>query len=332
MTKPLNTQLSQQDGPVPRSGSRTRTWLVALLGFGAADLLVLNLWAIPKLIAPTATTTDIRAAQSGDQQAAPSTPEPQLQPAAAVAAQVAEPKQPDTAPDRAAQAEAPGAEVAADQEPAAEAPAAPAVPAESPAEEGARKYEAELARAAPAPQPSAAQLKPRENPPEPEAAQPPAPAQPPAGVTAEAYAPAESSASSAFAIRAAQRAVQLALADRSASNNPFAGLTESDKPLSQIFFSMGNFMLGPNGKQVLERLLPQLTSDDRPVLIVGSADPSGSEPINEKLSDARAQSVAEWMLVHGVDAGRIHTRAIGHEGAVGSTLDRRVDIWLGGSR
>jgi outer membrane protein OmpA-like peptidoglycan-associated protein len=82
----------------------------------------------------------------------------------------------------------------------------------------------------------------------------------------------------------------------------------------------------------LERLLPRLLSDERPILIVGSADPSGSEQVNEKLSDARAQAVAEWLLIHGVDAGRIQTRAIGHEGAVGSTLDRRVDIWLGGSR
>jgi outer membrane protein OmpA-like peptidoglycan-associated protein len=112
----------------------------------------------------------------------------------------------------------------------------------------------------------------------------------------------------------------------------FAALTDDDQPLTQIFFSVGNFSLGPNGKQTLERTLPQLTGDERPVLIVGSADPSGTEQINSRLSDARAQSVAEWLLAHGVDAQRIQTRAIGHEGAVGSTLDRRVDIWLGGSR
>lgn len=321
MTKPLNTQLSEQDGPAPRSGSRTRAWLVALLGFGAADLLVLNLWAVPNLFSPAATTTDIRAAQSGDQQPAV---EPQLQPMAAVAVpeQPAEIAQPEAAPTEGAQAEPP-------------VEAAEAVPAEAEAEDRAEppaKPEPELAHAAPAPQPRAARSILHQPPPEPEAA--PQPAQPPAGLAAEAYAPTDTNASSAFAIRAAQRAVQLALVDRAASSgsSPFQGLSESDQPLTQIFFSMGNFMLGPNGKQVLERMLPQLTGDQRPILIVGSADPSGSEQINEKLSDARAQSVAEWMLVHGVDAARIQTRAIGHEGAVGSTLDRRVDIWLGGSR
>jgi len=64
MTKPLNTQLSQREAPQPRSARRPRTWLVALLGVGAADLLVLNLWAVPSLITNT-TTTDKRAAHSG---------------------------------------------------------------------------------------------------------------------------------------------------------------------------------------------------------------------------------------------------------------------------
>jgi outer membrane protein OmpA-like peptidoglycan-associated protein len=146
--------------------------------------------------------------------------------------------------------------------------------------------------------------------------------------------PSDPTVARAFAVRAAQRAVRVALTDRNAfpDNGPFDALTVADQPLAQIFFSMGNFTLGPNGKQMLERKLPQLIGDQRPILIVGAADPSGPEQVNEKLSDARAQSVAQWLLAHGVDAQRIQTHAIGHEGAVGSTLDRRVDIWLGGSR
>ena len=149
-----------------------------------------------------------------------------------------------------------------------------------------------------------------------------------------ADAPSDPAAARAFAVRAAQRAVRVALTDRNAfrDDGPFDALTVADQPLTQIFFSLGNFTLGPNGKQMLERKLPQLTKDQRPILVVGAADPSGPEQVNEKLSDARAQSVAEWLLAHGVDAQRIQTHAIGHEGAVGSTLDRRVDIWLGGSR
>lgn len=150
---------------------------------------------------------------------------------------------------------------------------------------------------------------------------------------AEADAPSDPAAARAYALRAAKRAVRLALSDRAAvSGGAFAALSDADGPLKQIFFSLGNYTLGPNAKQTLERMLPQLSGDERAILIVGSADPSGSESINEKLSDARAQSVAEWLLAHGVDAERIQTRAIGQEAAAGSTLDRRVDIWLGESK
>jgi outer membrane protein OmpA-like peptidoglycan-associated protein len=262
---------------------------------------VLNLWAVPKLI----TTTDIRAAQSGDVPTPPSAAEPELQPSAAARLLPEGP-----AP---AELELPTAEPEAEAEPETErgAPEAEAEPAANDAEPEAEApaQAAVVAEQAPAP-PAAAQL------------------------PSEAYAPPDPSSSTPFAIRAAVRAVRVALQDRAAvgGTGPFDGLSAEDQPLTQIYFSMGNFMLGPNGKQVLERMLPQLGADERPILIVGSADPSGSEQVNEKLSDARAQSVAEWMLAHGIDAGRIQTRAIGHEGAVGSTLDRRVDIWLGGSR
>ncbi|HET8936115.1 MAG TPA: OmpA family protein, partial [Polyangiales bacterium] len=318
MTKPLNSQLAQQTGPAPRSTSRPRTWLVALLGFGAADLLVLNLWAVPNVIIQSDTTTDMRAAQSGDVQA-PSEPPLEQGPSAAVvqpkesAAENADPVEPVAEAQEAANAEAPKAEPQAE---VADNP--PDVPAQPPTPEEARANAAKLREAL------------RQPPPEPEhGAEPPQPradepqlaaAEPPAGLSADAYAPPDPDTATPFAIRAAQRAVRFALLDRVAvsGSGPFDGLTSEDKPFSQIYFSMGNFMLGPNGKQVLERLLPRLLSDERPILIVGSADPSGSEQVNEKLSDARAQAVAEWLLIHGVDAGRIQTRAIGHEGAVGS--------------
>ena len=341
MTKPLNTQLSQQDGPVPRSTSRPRTWLVALLGFGAADLLVLNLWAVPNVITNADTTTDIRAAQSAEAHA-PQEPQPTAavalpQPGAtekAAPSQPGEAVQAEAPPDHPAEpvvreavnAEAPEAEA----QPAAEQP--DDNPAHPPTRAEARKLREALRQPPPEPEHAA-------EPPQPTAAErAPAPqlaaADPPSGLSAEAYTPPDTGMVPPFAIRAAQRAVRFALLDRVGGDGtgPFDALASEGKPYAQIYFSMGNFMLGPNGKQVLERLLPQLASDERPILIVGSADPNGPEQVNEKLSDARAQAVAEWLLVHGIDAGRIQTRAIGHEGAVGSTLDRRVDIWLGGSR
>jgi outer membrane protein OmpA-like peptidoglycan-associated protein len=102
--------------------------------------------------------------------------------------------------------------------------------------------------------------------------------------------------------------------------------------LTRLFFRLGNFAVGPNGRATLEQLLGQLTSDNQPILIVGSADPSGPEQLNETLSDARAQSVADWLVEHGIERARIQARGIGNTGAAGSAMDRRVDIWLGGSR
>ncbi|HET8932292.1 MAG TPA: OmpA family protein, partial [Polyangiales bacterium] len=216
-----------------------------------------------------------------------------------------------------------------DQLPPAEAEGEGAAPAQREAEAEAEPSEQALAAVEPPPAHDDAA---------PEAAVQIAAQQPPAPpghaqLPSEAYAPPDPSSATPVAIRAALRAVRVALQGQAAASGtgPFAASGE-ELPFAQIYFSLGNFMLGPNGKQVLERMLPQLASDARPILIVGSADPSGSEQINEKLSDARAQSVAEWLLTHGIDAERIQTRAIGHEGAVGSTLDRRVDIWLGGSR
>jgi outer membrane protein OmpA-like peptidoglycan-associated protein len=95
---------------------------------------------------------------------------------------------------------------------------------------------------------------------------------------------------------------------------------------------LGNFAVGPSGRATLEQFLGQLTADQAPIVIVGSADPSGPEQLNETLADARAQSVADWLVEHGVDRARLQTRAIGNAGTAGSALDRRVDIWLGGSQ
>jgi outer membrane protein OmpA-like peptidoglycan-associated protein len=133
-------------------------------------------------------------------------------------------------------------------------------------------------------------------------------------------------------VRAVRVAVESTDTSRAGSAFSQLGNQDNDKPLTQIYFSAGNFWLGPNGKLVLERTLPKLLEDKRPILIVGGADPSGGEEVNEKLSDARTQSVAQWMVAHGVEASRIERRGIGLAGAVGSSLDRRVDIWLGGSR
>ena len=75
MTKSVDAELSQHEGvKPPTSISRTRKLLVALLGFGAADLLILNLWAVPNLLTnprgASGTTTDLRAwnAIAGDTQ------------------------------------------------------------------------------------------------------------------------------------------------------------------------------------------------------------------------------------------------------------------------
>lgn len=333
---PIVANAARESEPKPRA-TRARAWLVALLGFGAADLLILNLWAVPKLVIPsipstTATTTDVRAAERAEHEPAAAS-----QRKAAGASEAVRASRPAQGEGRAPGDTGQSLTVAA-PEPRAE-PAAPA--AKNMAIEA-----SEVAQAQRHVEPAAAEEEAdddnvdiedpsaaaRENQPTQARADAPAP-QPPPGSDDEAEL-AERHASGA---QDAPEPAALTTNTGTNTNVPTLEAPSDDArpeglPLTQVYFSLGNFAIGPRGKDKLERALPQLLADESPVVVIGSADPTGPEHINETLSDARAQAVSDWLVEHGVAEARVDARGIGNTGAGGTALDRRVDIWLGGSR
>jgi outer membrane protein OmpA-like peptidoglycan-associated protein len=101
-----------------------------------------------------------------------------------------------------------------------------------------------------------------------------------------------------------------------------------------MLFRTNDASLSPAAVQRLERLGSVLADlGDIEVRIEGHADPRGAEPLNEALSEARAQAVKAVLLNAGLS--RTQVLAIGHgarysqatEGDIdGYAMDRRVDI------
>ncbi|CAN5794384.1 OmpA family protein [soil metagenome] len=79
-----------------------------------------------------------------------------------------------------------------------------------------------------------------------------------------------------------------------------------------IFFASGQSMLQAESKTELEKLVDLMTK--RPMLIVeiaGHTDASGSDELNQKLSEKRALAVADYLAEHGIDRSRLRTTGFG---------------------
>lgn len=103
---------------------------------------------------------------------------------------------------------------------------------------------------------------------------------------------------------------------------------------SGILFETGKSNLQPTAKANIEKLSKILMKyEDTNVLIEGHTDADGSEEFNQKLSDARANTVAAHAKGQGVTSSRITTVGYGelqpvasNETADGKRLNRRVEI------
>lgn len=79
-----------------------------------------------------------------------------------------------------------------------------------------------------------------------------------------------------------------------------------------IFFASGQSLLQAESKAELEKLIDLMNK--RPMLIVeiaGHTDASGSDELNQKLSEKRALSVADYLVDHGIDRSRLRTTGFG---------------------
>lgn len=104
--------------------------------------------------------------------------------------------------------------------------------------------------------------------------------------------------------------------------------------LTNVLFGLGQFRLSPAALPELRRLLRLLTVQYpmATATIIGYTDDLPTPGGNVRLSQLRAQAVAEWLIAHGVTSYRLQTFGCGAADpvaantATGQPLNRRVDV------
>jgi outer membrane protein OmpA-like peptidoglycan-associated protein len=103
---------------------------------------------------------------------------------------------------------------------------------------------------------------------------------------------------------------------------------------SGILFETGKADLNASSKTALMNFSKTLKDySDTNVMIYGHTDNTGSDAINQPLSENRANAVKDFLLVQGVDAKRINTQGMGssspaatNDTEAGRQQNRRVEI------
>ena len=81
-----------------------------------------------------------------------------------------------------------------------------------------------------------------------------------------------------------------------------------------VYFAFDKFTLSEKAKEILDGIVEQLKDKNiTEILIIGFADPRGTNRYNYKLSMERAQSVASYLVKKGVDMSRIRIASYGEE-------------------
>ena len=99
-------------------------------------------------------------------------------------------------------------------------------------------------------------------------------------------------------------------------------------------FDIGSFVLRTSAQNDVARMASILAQYDKTVVVVtGHTDSTGSESLNQKLSEDRAGAVRNIMLANGVKAARITTIGFGESRPIadnttnqGRQMNRRVEI------
>jgi outer membrane protein OmpA-like peptidoglycan-associated protein/tetratricopeptide (TPR) repeat protein len=104
--------------------------------------------------------------------------------------------------------------------------------------------------------------------------------------------------------------------------------------LNNILFETGKSILTSGSYMELERLLNIMKENDQmKIEISGHTDKTGSEPLNFKLSEARAKTVVEYLVQKGIDRTRMEFRGYGslqpisdNTTSAGRSKNRRVEF------
>jgi outer membrane protein OmpA-like peptidoglycan-associated protein len=103
---------------------------------------------------------------------------------------------------------------------------------------------------------------------------------------------------------------------------------------NDLLFDSGRSTLKPGGQKAVENLAQFLQKQsDREITIEGFTDATGSDELNRRLSEQRAEAVKRALVSRGVQPERIDARGYGpafpvasNDSAVGRQLNRRVQV------
>src|SRR5674476_1079161 len=106
--------------------------------------------------------------------------------------------------------------------------------------------------------------------------------------------------------------------------------------LGDVLFSTNKAQLKPGGMRNMQKLADFLKQyPQRKVLVEGHTDSTGSDSLNQELSDRRAYAVRTALIDMGISSDRINTRGYGeaypvagNDTAASRQLNRRVEIIL----
>lgn len=123
---------------------------------------------------------------------------------------------------------------------------------------------------------------------------------------------------------------QLLLASSLAAPQPSAS---APVPLPEItlHFDTSAHWVDARSRALLQRTLSRLQTAPE-ILVVGHADPSGPEDLNERLSGLRAAAVARRLAELGVPRKRLRVEARGEREPRPDGNSRRVEIYIGGQQ
>ncbi len=115
---------------------------------------------------------------------------------------------------------------------------------------------------------------------------------------------------------------------------PIAASTNKTIVLENIFFETASSALLPSSDPELNKLLQTLQNNpSMKIEIRGHTDNVGDESYNQKLSEARAQSVYQYLLDHSIDVSRLSYKGFGetqpvasNDSEVGRRQNRRTEF------
>lgn len=137
-----------------------------------------------------------------------------------------------------------------------------------------------------------------------------------------------------------QRDFEQALADEQAANQLEIERMRDDSLRltldSEISFDFDSASIKGAFRDSLGRLSDVISKYDQTVVhIIGHTDSVGNDDYNQRLSERRAESVAQFLMNNGVTAGRLHTEGRGereprstNDTEAGRQLNRRVEIFI----